>query len=607
MRSRTLALTVLWCALATGLAEVLLRAVQKFALHRTLYYGVQIVWMAPLADVAVFAIAGLLLAAPVWRWPHPAPPRAVATVMAFLGALSIALMQPYLHWWANLALSAGLGATVGRYAALHEARLVGAMRRTLPALIGAIVLAAAAVNVRAALVERSALADLPAAVPGAPNVLLLIWDTVRAANVGRHGYARPTTPRFDALAETGATFDRAIATASYTLPSHASIFTGRYPHQLRVSWQRPLETGPTTLAEALAVRGYRTGGFSANWVYVTREQGLQRGFAHFEDFAASPGEVLRSSSLVKSLLQVGALRRLVGYYDHPGRRSAPQITAAFLRWLDDGSKRERERPFFAFLNLFDAHEPYLPPTPYDTMFGWPSGAPRSRSRRFAADAIALKWRLAPEAAQHQRDLYDGAIAFLDHELGVLLDSLERRGVLRNTLVIVTSDHGEEFGEHRVFSHGNTVYPLSLHVPLAIAFPGRVPAGVRVRNTVSLRDLPATVGELLGLADAAWRFPGRSLGRLWQAEAASPGGALAEIDRLPIAEVPWYPVAEADIRTLVTDRYQLVMTGHALELFDLDADPEGRRDLARDPAGRALAAALADTLRLLRADAVPAKR
>src|SRR5262249_30983432 len=150
--------------------------------------------------------------------------------------------------------------------------------------------------------------------------------------------------------------------------------------------------------------------------------------------------------------------------EFPPRKSAAEISRAFLDWLTS----EEQRPFFVFLNYFDAHAPYRPPPPFDLRFG--------RKRASAWSRVAHTPLIPPFELKAMVDSYDGTLAYLDSQLELLFSALESQGILENTLVIITSDHGEEFGEHGLLDHGNSLYLASVHVPLVIHFPGRVPAG-----------------------------------------------------------------------------------------------------------------------------------
>ena len=200
-----------------------------------------------------------------------------------------------------------------------------------------------------------------------PNVLLLVMDTVRADRLSLHGYKRDTTPNLVRLARKGVRFDQARSTAPWTLPSHASMFTGRWPHQTGVSEDRPLDATHPTLAEFLSDRGYLTAGFVGNTYFCNSWFGLGRGFAHYEDFydedlVISITETLRCSALGRCLLRIASLPLGV----ERRRKDAAAVNHDFLDWL---SEQDKERPFFAFLNFFDAHTPYLLPEGAEPRFG----------------------------------------------------------------------------------------------------------------------------------------------------------------------------------------------------------------------------------------------
>lgn len=340
--------------------------------------------------------------------------------------------------------------------------------------------------------------SLPAGRAGTPNVLLLVLDTVRSFSLGVYGHTQPTTPSLERLADEGVLFARAFATSGWTLPSHASMFTGRYADELATGPGRPVPRGIPTLAEAMAQSGYATGGFVANLAYTTWEQGLGRGFIRYEDYPATPLTVFVSTALGRKLFSAPKVRHFVGYVDEVDRKNAARVQRDFLRWLDGIGNR----PFFAFINYFDAHHPYLPPAPYDTLFG--PQLPRRyrpfplRFGSFDADEIALL-----------SNTYHGGIAYIDDQIGRLIEALRERDRLDNTLIIVTSDHGEHLGDHDLLSHGNSFYRQLLQVPLILWYPPLLPADSIVTTPVSLRDLPATVLDATGISNGG-RFPGLSL-------------------------------------------------------------------------------------------------
>ncbi len=187
----------------------------------------------------------------------------------------------------------------------------------------------------------------------AANVLLIVLDTVRAQSLSLNGYERETSPQLERLARRGLSFENAISTSPWTLPGHASMFTGRYPHEVSADWSVPLDATFPTLAEVLASNGYATAGFVANVGYCSYEHGLNRGFAYYSDYQFSLGQFILSSSLGRTVASSDRLRRISGYHELLNRRTAENINNDFLHWL---STRGRQ-PFFAFLNYYDAHEP----------------------------------------------------------------------------------------------------------------------------------------------------------------------------------------------------------------------------------------------------------
>ena len=580
-----LLLLAAWFGLLTGLGEVCLLAVKKFFLHRIIRLSPHVAWMAPVADLVFFAGFGLIFCLMARPWPRLVSLRMAAWAFAFLGFLSLLLMYDPLHLYAKLLLAAGLAVQTARLLAAHPQGFQALVRRTMGWMVALVVGLAAGVYGWQGLAERRALATLPSASPVAPNVLLIVLDTVRAQSLSLYGYARPTTPQLERLAKTGVRFERALSTAPWTLPSHASMFTGRFPHELSADWRIPLDATYPTLAEVLSARGYLTAGFVANMEYCTYEHGLHRGFVHYEDYLVSPEEIVLSSSLGRTIANSHRLRPIVGYYDILGRKTAATLNRDFLRWLS----RQDRRPFFAFLNYYDAHEPYLPPEPFNLKFGPTTPRKDFLIRLWMHEgARSEKENMSPQEIQAELDAYEGAIAYLDQQLGLLFDELQAWGVLENTLVIITSDHGEEFSEHGLFTHGNGLYLTALHVPLVISFPSRVPAGKSVREAVSLHDVPATVIELLRLEDEA-RFPGTSLARYWDdardSDSRVTNPLLSEVN-LDSSAAKWYSVAKGDMKSLIVNPYHYIKNGDGREeLYNFENDPLEQRDLAYSEEGR----------------------
>ncbi len=568
-REASLWVIALCLGLLTGLIEAAVEGGLGYARSRFMLVSPDVVWMAPAADSTILLAVALGVTIAGRYQPRLASRRVAIFVLAFLACFSVAFMfHPELHKYAGMVLAAGLAVRTERLITAQAKGVRLWAHRGVAFMLVLIVLLTVVVHGRAWLLEHRSLARRPPAAAGAANVLLIVLDTVRAQSLSVYGYSRATTPELERWANSGVRFEQALSTAPWTLPSHASMFTGHLPDALSADWFTPLDDTYPTLAEVLSAHGYVTAGFVANLWHCGHKEGLDRGFAHYEDYRITPAQLVLSASLGRYLTDSRPLRRTLRYYQMPlGRKSAAEVNHEFLRWLS----AKHPQPFFAFLNYADAHGPYLPPPPFDRQFGSQSAGewnPWMRRQHATAQRI-----------QSMIDGYDGAIAYLDHQLGLLLAELDNRELLRDTLVIITADHGEEFGEHDAFDHGNTVYLPAAHVPLLIMFPGRVPAGARIREPVSLRNVAATILDLLGVNDG--RLPGTSLARMWQGRPSDSSNdlVLTEVSRnryLP----DWLPASRGDIQSLVTSGWRYIRSSDGREeLYDFEHDAAEQHDLA----------------------------
>jgi arylsulfatase A-like enzyme len=556
----------------SGALQVVVGALRHVIGGDFIWLGSDYVWMTPLGTITLFLVAGAPLALLAAVAPRAGDARVPAFVFGTLGVLSLILLVSGLHHLAALAVAVGAGTRVAAWVGADARRRPRRLLRAALGVLLALGVAAGWREVAARRAEARQAASLPAAAPDAPNVLVIILDTVRAASMSFLGYGRNTTPHLAALGTEGVVFEQAYATAPWTLPSHAGMFTGRYPSQLSTDWREPLDNVHPTLAGELARRGYRTGGFAANHFYTSRESGLARGFEHYEDYRRTPRQVLLSNTLTQTRLfwqllqgrglvdRARALARMdlrlqVMWTSH--RKLAPQATGEFLRWQAGVSGR----PFFAFINLYDAHLPYDPPAPFDTMFSTERG---------------------------ELDRYDGGIAFMDDALGRMFGELRRRGVLDRTLVIVSSDHGEAFGEHGLHGHGSSLYRTELHVPLLVRFPAAVTAGTRAAAPVTLRDLAATVLDAAGAAPGTHPLPGTSWLRLLAPGAGTSGSPVVSEVSAGINTSPTDPVSRGPMKSLVTDSMHYIRNGDGVEEgYAWRTDPGEARDLVKAGALSAL--------------------
>lgn len=549
----------------------------QFSVFEWEYRSAALIWKTPWGFFLAFAPMALLLAALAFVLPRGLTLRASLAVWATLALWSVGLLYPEIHGWASLVLSIGLALPIARALARRWDGSRAALRVVSVSLVCLALAARPLFNWWQSSRERAAVAALPAPPADAPNVLFIIWDTVRASSLSLYGAPVATTPVLDSLARHGVTFDQAFSTAPWTLPSHGSIFTGRYASATRGEFGAPIADDAPTLAEALRQRGWITGGFTAN-VGATREaSGLARGFIRYEDFTSSFEEVLHSTPLMQAdffLTLVNNIRArrwrriwfefkqsdfsshfTVASHDH---KRAPQVAADFLAWQ---ATVPNGRPFFAFLNFWDAHAPYRAPPDHMSAVRGPDG--------------------------NIVDRYHGSIHFVDHEVGVMLGELARRGILDNTIVVITSDHGEQFGEHGLTLHSNSLYRQLLHVPLMVVYPRAVPAGMRVSAPVSLRDLPATALALLGVARDSTGIEGRSLAPLWSGGASPASEVVSEVSRHYSGRA-LFGNGSGPMESLVADSLHIIRDGRArIEAYDLARDLLEERNLAAGP--------LADTL------------
>lgn len=562
----------------TALAELAARLFAWAVLGRPIRYDLnpQSTWTVPFADLLLFGALGVIVALAATRWPGEKSERLWLIAFATTLVFTILLHFKAIHVLASALLSLGAGIQIGSFLDRRQTLLKRLAKASTLPLICIVLVTAFAFHAADGFAERRGLANLGPPKAGAPNVLVIVLDAVRAPDLSLYGYQRSTTPNLSSLGESSVVFERAIATAPWTLPSHGTMLTGRFPHELSADWEQPLDDRYPTLAEVLRDRGYDTGGFIANHYYGPRVFGLNRGFVHYEAHTTTLGQLLASSKLGNGLVRLFTV--VTRSYYVPGKMDASDVNRRILAWLP---RQPGSRPFFGFVNYFDAHAPYVAPAPYDRKF---SGIePPTR-------AIELGKSRTPAEARGLHDAYNGAISYVDAQLGILFDELKRRGLWSNTLVVVTADHGEEFGEHRWFGHANGLYFSALHVPLLISFPGRLSGGIRVAEPVTLRDLPATVVDLLGIRGEV-NFPGRSLSVHWTPEPDSvrtpPSPLLSEVSRHE-NQPAWYAVSKGDMQSIIVGRHHYIRNGDGREeLYDVVADPGEMADLAASENSRAV--------------------
>lgn len=356
--------------------------------------------------------------------------------------------------------------------------------------------------------------DDEGAIEKPPNVLFIVWDTVRADHLSVYGYERPTTPGLEAMAADALVFERAHSPGIWTLPSHASMFTGLPPESTgaRETWMW-LDSPHVTMAEHFQANGYNTFSLAANTL-LSDDTNLTQGFhvamntfkgklapmakrATEEKQAGLPGD--RSQELAPGWTPPEHGATNAEWARAVYKESAPIVTRTFLKWLD--ARNRPETPYFAFLNLMEAHTPRLPsmearqkvmddPELIDLGLQTDAGHINLHFYNFG------KHDYSDRELEAIRGVYDATLVELDAATRELLERLDERGDLENTIVIITADHGENLGDHHLFNHRFTLAESLTHVPLIISGPG-LPTG-RIETPVTTMDLFPTLCDWMGL-------------------------------------------------------------------------------------------------------------
>ncbi|RLE78181.1 MAG: hypothetical protein DRJ56_00730 [Thermoprotei archaeon] len=401
-----------------------------------------------------------------------------------------------------------------------------------------------------------------------PNVVLIVLDVQRASNMSCYGYEKLTTPNIDRVAKEGVVFLKCISPGVWTLPSHASMFTGRYVygHGVGASYTyKPVER--YTLTEVLRALGYRTVGLCRRghwWArYGVRDD---RGFDEFYGVSYESFE---------EWVSVGS----------------GKILRLAMDWID---KRPRDKPFFMFINCLEPHLPYVPPEEFRKRFA--GGMTLEEAKALQPDPWLVRMGrevVTEERWRALRDLYDGETAALDHRLGEFFAYLEDRGLMDDTMLIITSDHGDEQGEHYPphIGHQLHLYQSGIHVPLIIRYPDAFPEGGRVEGLAQTLDIFPTVLDVLSVEDpSVWaQVQGVSLLRVLRGEVER-GFALSEHQRPLLSfermlrKDPKYDFRRWDrrLKALIVGDYKYIWSSDGRdELYNLKRDPSESENLIEE--------------------------
>jgi len=329
--------------------------------------------------------------------------------------------------------------------------------------------------------------------PSYPNIIMIVMDAVRADSLSCYQRNKKTTPHIDRMAKEGTVFSKALSPSPWTLPAHASLFTGLYPSQHKAGWgHQNLDERFLTLAEYLAELGYLTVGFSEN-PWVSRNLGLAQGFSCYYEMYVYPRIAITPKV-------VGRAKRMFLNYKET-REFARDTVQNFKRWIFRNYHKKNSKSFFAFLNFMPGHLPNYPRPQFQFYRASKDELARIEPVNLIPERYYLpQYRLNAKELNIMHTLYEGDVAYLDDNLGELFRFLKNFNVLDNTVLIVTSDHGENFGDHGLIEHQFCLYNSLLHVPLILFYPDKVKSGTTNNNPVSTIFLFQTVLDLIDVQE-----------------------------------------------------------------------------------------------------------
>lgn len=429
-----------------------------------------------------------------------------------------------------------------------------------------------------------------------PNILVFVMDTTRWDRLSTSGYPLPTSPALKALSGEGMLLQNVISTAPWTIPSHASLFTGAYSSFHGVGWGHMiLENEFVTLAEILRKHGYQTIGFANNRT-LSDLHGMTQGFNDYYRMWEDPlvlsfrNMIVVPQDLISRLMLSQIIEFLVlklqemhsDFFSTLALLSVERTVYYVLQWIDTGL--HQDRPFFVFINCIEPHLPYTPPPEV-----WPDfyKAEHVLKDPNMADQTWLRYAviegLIPKYAYSELSvLYDGEIQYLDMGIGKLLNGLRDRGLLDNTALIFVSDHGEQIGEHSLIGHDFSLYNTLLHIPLLIRYPDQFPPGTISNDLIQMVDLMPSILEIANIEWTQYKpqiqgYPIQEIIRknfkhdVAVAEYDSPDVIFSTLKKdYPSIEYKKYA---RSLKSIQTDRYKYIWASDGKhELYDLQSDP-----------------------------------
>jgi len=423
-----------------------------------------------------------------------------------------------------------------------------------------------------------------------PNVFLAVMDAVRPDHLSCYGYPRKTTPNIDIMAQEAVVFENAFSAASWTAPSHASIFTGMYPSQHGVLGKNLyLNEEIPTIAEIFSSKGYETLGICLN-LWVSPKTGLDRGFNRFVSGIRN-GYTARFAPRLSLNWIIFCLETDIRFMAHNWSHAA-NVFQVIKRWILNSQKRNK--PFFIFVNYFDAHTPYRPPQPFKKKFEKVGNYNIDLEKiidvfnsRHGYPYIAKETEVSEEEWDLLKSWYDGSIAYIDFFLGTLFDYLKDRELYNDTFIVVTSDHGENFGEHQLANHVFCLYDTLLHVPLIIRHPELTSGGKRISSIVSTVDIfPTLLGILKMKSNSKVSgvnfipFENKNYHKYVFAENGPPVADILALKRLsPNVEPSICSKYDKNLKCIRSDDFKyIIASDEKEELYNLEKDPDENKNI-----------------------------
>jgi arylsulfatase A-like enzyme len=424
--------------------------------------------------------------------------------------------------------------------------------------------------------------DSLSAPSGAPNVLVLLIDTLRSDHLSCYGYGRRTSPNMDQAAAGGVLFLETYSQASWTKPATASLMTGVYPstHQTTTMGSGLMDSF-RILPEVYSDHGYRTAILTSNNL-VSPLFGFDQGVDFFYYGKSQMVRELMLGNIIRTLLRSNQKRkqkvedyfwRVESFLRFSERvdydPSADALNARFLEWYEE----DPDRPFFAYIHYIEPHYPYTPPAPFDTMFSKiEPGAYVQPTQNYGFQPFDEMGSVDNGLLETVIGEYDGEIAYLDDCFGRFFSELSERGIFDNTILVITSDHGEEFFDHAMWGHGHSLFNEVVRIPLIIRFPPEVPAGTEVTALASLVDVFPTLLDLSGIEDSV-DVAGHSLVPLMHAGGGETTASESYGEVLKGGRRAWF-LTDGKYKLL---RYQKGVLERTM-LFELDDDGTEHSDL-----------------------------